>query len=410
MKQFKNLLFTFVIASLIPISLVGQDRYSTQHAIDQVDVKIQNTISQRKANHENQEKINAFVNETDKWVKASSDIQNKINQARSHSGNYSSFNSNQLQQEIQNLEQQKKAINSLNGGITVDWKRYNSISELKNGLTEKSQEIVKLINEDEKLKKKLHSLDIERDSYVKDGETDERTNKKNLLWNKIQYLKRKLPSLKGDYNKASQDKINPAMWCVKKDNNSSLKCLHRNLYIEALTKGYVKSLDRDGKTYDPNELATLIKNAQRQSNAVKEEAKYMLREWHQAILSVEREIATLENRYWEEKEEDIDIDPSGCWVIVIGKDNYPKIRIEENLFGEYIAKLTDPGSLHENYKRGKILFNISRINATTFEGTEYSFSKSGATTRIPLRIIIQKDRRGIQYRTSDDILNLRPCW
>ena len=410
MKKIKTILFTFVIASLLPLSLVGQDHGTTQYAISQVDVKIRNTISQRKTNHENQEKINAFVNETAKWFKASSDIQNKINQAKSGTGDYSTFNTQNLQQEIQNLEQQQKSIKSLNGGVTIDMKIYNSINELKNGLTDRSQEMVQLINEDEKLKNNLQTLDIERDKYVTDAEYDESTDQKNLLWNKIQYLKKKLQSNFEDYSRTSRDKVNPAVWCTKKDNNSSIKCMDRKLYIAGLTKAYIDQLAlTPGKKYNQNEFANIIKNHQQRSIEVKKEATYMLREWYGLINSMEQEIKALEKKYWNE-EINSDIDPSGCWVIVIGEDEYPKVRIEENIFGEYIAKLTNPGSLHKDYKTGEILFSVSRINATTFDGTEYSFSKSGATTRIPVRIIIQKNRKGIEYRTSDDLLTLRPCY
>ena len=409
MKQIKNALFIFLAVSLLPFSVIGQDYVTYQNAISQVDVKIQNIITQRKTNHNSQENINAFVAEAGKWFNANSDIEHKINQAKSGSGDYSTFNSQNLQQEIQNLEQQQKAINNLNGGVTIGEENYNSISALRNGMTEKSFEIIQLINEDEQLKNKLQSLDIERDNYVADAEKDEKIDKQNFLRNKIQYLKKKFQSNYEDYSRTSSDKINPAIWCTRKDEKSSLKCIHRNIYISVLTETYVREIRESGKKYDQNKLAEMIKNAQQQSIEVKKEATYMLREWYALINAMQQEIDDMEKRYWSGEEKNIDIDPSGCWIIGIGKGTQPVVEIKENPFEEFVGTVTNTGTIHKKYK-GRVLFKFTRVNSTTFEGTEYAYTDKGfVKARIPVRIIINKNRNGIEYRTVEQILTLRPC-
>jgi len=408
MKQIKNSLFYFAVVLLLPNFIFAQNYYpSINDKINGIDMQIRNLISQRKINHENQETINAFVVEGGKWFKAISDIQNKINYAKSRSGDYSTFNKKDLLKEIQNLEQQKKEINSLNGGVTINRRTYNSINELQDALTEQSLLMVELINDDEKLSNDLQELDIIRDKMVADFETDEKVNQKNILWNKLQHLKQKQQFLEEDYNKDSHDIVTPAIWCTKKGKNSSLKCLHRNLYISTLTEVYIKKLDETGKKYDQNELAGMIKNAQKQSENVKKEAKYMLRERYHELNALQQEIGAIEKKYWEE-ENNIDIDPSGCWAIAIGTGSRPQINIVKNAYGEFDGIIMDPGPLA--YKKGKRLFTIARINSTTFKGTEYSHSESGITTRISLRVIVQKGRNSADYRTSDDHLTLLPCW
>ncbi len=279
MKQIKKTLFYFAIVLLLPSFIFAQNYFaSINDAINGIDIQIRNLISQRKINHADQDKINAFVAEAGKWFTAISNIQNKISQARSRSGDYSTYSSQSIKQELQKLEQERNAINGLNGGVFIDDDSYSSINELKNGLTVKSKEMVRLINEDEKFNNELRTFDIRRDEMVAKIEPDEKTDQRNVLWDKLQHLKLKKTFYEEDYNNDSKDIINPAIWCVKANKNSSLKCLHRNLYIAALTEAYIIKLDKSGKKYNQNELAEMIKNAQKQSIEVKKEAKYMLRE------------------------------------------------------------------------------------------------------------------------------------
>ena len=408
MRQINYVLFNYIIILLFPFLSVGQNFYSSaKDDINHIDIEINDLIASSKTNQENQEVINAFVAKTGKWFKASSDIKNKINKAKNRSGDYSTFSNQNLLQEIQNLEQQQKTINNLNGGITINRITYNSINDLKNGLSEQSLLMVELINEKETINNKLRSLDLRRDRIVADLEKDERTNQKDILWSKLNYLKQKIEYLEEDYNKDAQDLDSPAIWCTKKFKNSSLKCLNRKLYISALTEVYIKKINKSGKEYDPNELANLIKNAQKQSNAVKEEAKYMMNERYDQLIAMVREKKILESKLLEEV--NINIDPSGCWVIPVGT-NRPQLNIYKKTNGEFVAKINKLGSLHEKYL-GKVFFTVSRINATTFEGTEYNYSESGKLIkRIPLRIIVNQNRSGLDYRTSDDILTLLPCW
>ncbi len=133
----------------------------------------------------------------------------------------------------------------------------------------------------------------------------------------------------------------------------------------------------------------------------------MIREKREEIKSIEQQYEAAFEIYMN-KENIIDMDPSGCWVIAIGTGRRPQINIVKNAYGEFDAFITDPGPL--NYKRGKRLFTMARINASTFEGTEYSFDKSGAETRIPLRIIINKKSNSGEYRTRDNLLTLLRCY
>lgn len=403
MKQIKNTLFIFLIISLFPISVVGQDYGTYQHAINELDVRIRNLVSDRKINRENQEKINAFVAEAGKWFTASSEIQNKINQAR---------NSQNLEQEIQKLEQEQKAINSLNGGTYVVDKTYFSINELRSELTEKSKEMVRLINEDEQIRNNIQSLDIDRDKCVAGAESENKidSDEEKILEDRKVHLNFLGHEYIEEFSKVYSNIKTEAIWCTQKDKNSPLKCMHRNLYIAGLSELYINKLAESGKKYDENELAGMIKNAQKESKRVKDEAApNILKKMDEQIKSMNQEINEIDKKLRDQEKIITDIDPSGCWIIGIGKGTQPVVEIKENANGEFVGTVTTSGTIHKNYQ-GRVLFILTRINVTTFEGTEYAYTDKGyVKARIPVRIIINKNRRGIEYRTVEQILTLRPC-
>lgn len=408
LKQFKIILFAFIIISLLPISVFGQNYWgpSFKESINKIDEKIHNLIFQRKRNHENQDKINIFVAEAGKWFTASSNIQNKINQARGRSGAYSNLNSQRLQQELQKLEQEKNAINGLNGGATIQGVTFYSIGELKSAMTKKSNEIIELINYEEQIKIDLQSLDIERDKYTAEIELDDELDQQKILEEKLDYLEEKKSLNQEDFMRRHEQLKDVNYWCQKINKDSPIKCLHRRLYISKLTAHYANQLvTTPGKKYNQNEFAQMIKNARDQSNTAKQEEKDRMDKKLIKLASIQQQIDVTRKEL--NKKKIIEIDPSGCWVIPIGTKR-PQINIIKNSYGEYDGIITDPGS--SAYKKGKRLFTMARINSTTFEGTEYSHSKSGIQTRIPLRVIVKKGIRNADYRTSDDQLTLLPCW
>lgn len=409
MKQLKYILFTFVMVSLFPISLNGQNSSpSYGELISQIDVKIQDLIFQRKSNHAEQDNINNFVAEVGRWFTASSNIQTKIDQARGRSGDYSTFSNQGIQQEIQKLEQEQIAINGLNGGTIIQGVTYYSIDELRSAMTEKGKEVLQLINDDENLKNDIRSLDMERDRYTAEIEYSDKEDKRNVLYENMMYLEKKKNLYKYDLTRELKDLKDVNYWCARASKDSPIKCLHRKYYLALLVAIYDKQLsDTPGKEYDQNEFAGMIKNVRDRSNKVKKEAQDMIREKREEIKSLEQQYEALYEEYYN-VDKLINIDPSGCWVIVIGSGRRPQINIVKNAYGEFDAFITDPGSI--KYNRGKKLFTMARINASTFEGTEYSFDNSGAETRIPLRIIINKKSNSGEYRTRDDLLTLLRCY
>jgi hypothetical protein len=392
----------YIILVLIPFTLTGQNYLTYEDQINKVDIKISQLITQRKINRAKQDKINDFIPEVGRWFDNYSNIQTKIKEAKGQYGNYGSFDNQKLERALQQLEQERITVYNLNGGTTIHGVTYYSIGELQSAMTTKSKEVVDLINDDEKITIALQTADRERDRLVSQlEESDELDNRDNSRerWNG---LKIKLYLLESDYKRDSYMLNSPNFWCASAA-NSKIKCVHRKYYVAHLITLYTESLiDNLGKKYDQKELADMIIQARDNSNDIKRNAQSeIIFETLEQIKSIKQQLKSFTTKVPL-------VDPSGCWVILIGSGRKPVITIQENSYGEFDAYITDPGSL--NYKRGKRLFTMARINATTFEGTEYSYSKSShSETRIPVRLIIQKNRSSIEYRTSDDLLTLLPC-
>lgn len=393
----KKTLSFLIILLLIPLFIIGQSN-EAQH-IQNLDYRIQDLISKRKTNRAEQDKINTFSTQAVSWIKSYTNIQTKIQQAKERSGDYYSFSREQMEDELQQLEQQRNAIYNLNGGTIIQGTLYNSIDKLQNAFTEKGKEIINLVNEDESISISIREADIERDKIMSQLEKD------NVIHNKLdsetwrQSLENKAELLQETIDRDIDFINDPNYICGVTKANVPLKCIHKELFIPAFTEAYIKKMYDSGKEYDKNELIKLVKTVKENSMMVKELRKKTLQEKINQVREIHAQLS----------KESISIDPSGCWVIPIGTDR-PMVNIRENTYGEYVAKVTKRGALHEKYT-DKVLFTVSRINTTTFEGTEYNYSDTGKLIkRIPLRLIIHKNRSGIDYRTSDDILTLRPCW
>jgi hypothetical protein len=402
-------LFTLTMLLLIPFTIEAQYYGpSYDEKINKVDMKIQNLMFQRKTNRAEQDKINNFVAEAGKWFASYSNIQNKINQAKRGSGDYSTFTNQRLQQILQELEQEKKAIHGLNGGATIQGKTFDSIDKLQSELTGKSEDAITLVNEDEKIGIDIQSADMERDQYVAGLQESEILDKKDLLEEQWTNLNKKKMKHQLDYNYYAEMLNNDNFWCAEARDKSHIKCIDSRLYIIKYTKMYSERLKEGiNKKISRKELIEMIMQAKEKSDIVKQKAHDMQRKRKKKLLSLQKQMTSIEQQLYSTKIKTNQIDPSGCWVIVIGKGRRPEIRIKENANGEYDAYIIDPGPL--NYKRGKRLFTMARINASTFEGTEFSYSDSGRTTRIAVRLIITKNRNSIEYRTRDDLLTLMPC-
>jgi len=399
MKLVKNVLFTLVVLSLLPISVMGQNDQSYEaQQIQILDFRIQNLISQRKMNRAEQDKINEFCVQAATWIDSYTKIQAKIQQAKGKSGDDYSFSREQLEEELQQLEQQRNAIYSLNGGTTIQGTLYNSIDQLQNTFAKKGKEIITLVNEDESISIAIRAADIKRDKFMSQLEKGNVIHSKQGSETWRQSLEYKVELLQETINR-DRDFINdPNFICGVTKANVPLKCIHKDLFIPAFTEAYIKKSYDSDKAYDKNELIKLVKTAKENSMMVKELRKRALEEKINQIVEI----------HSQSSKESVSLDPSGCWTIPLG-NNRSEIDIQENIFGEFIGKITKRGSLHKNYEE-KNLFTITRINTTTFEGTEYTYSRKGEIVkRIPLRIIIQINRSGIDYRTADDILTLRPC-
>ena len=393
MKQIQNILFIFIIVSLLPTSVIAQVYISFEDEINGIDIRISDLMNQRNNNRIEQEEINHLVSEVSQWFTSYDNVNNEIKRVQQEINQYGSFQNSKSENQLRDLKQEQSDIFNLRGGSTIGESTYSSIDDLKNLMSEYSERIVTLLNEDEKLTMDLRELDIQRDRlYAKlEGENHE-------LWQKG--LEQKIDRLLEDYNRDLTLVDNPKAWCVRTNDNTPMKCLPGKLFITLLTDRYINKLSQTpGMKFDQNELANLIKKYKKESNEIKRKMKSMgINEELLQISEIRRKLEKgLEKA-----------DPSGCWIIAIGTGKRPQINIVKNSEGEYDGIITDPGPL--DYKRGKRLFTVARINSTTFVGTEYSHSNTGIETRISLRIIVKKDRSSADYRTSDDQLMLLPCW
>jgi len=388
----KTVLFGLLFLVFFPIHFYAQSE--NEYRINQIDFEIGNLIAQRKTNHLAQKDINTFASIAESWFAKYEEIQVEIRQVNTKSGDYMYYSPNELNHKLSQLEQGSRTVYNLNGGISVHNKYYNSLDDLRNDMASQGKEVVRLVNEDENLRRQIQSLDIERDRLV---DADHAEYKKYSI-----FPKRRIANLKEDYERNLKAVYDVNFWCVKGESNlTPLKCIDRKLYISALTVIYLEKIKSDpSMSYSERRLADMIKRARDESNEAKQEAI------DYGLAAQEQNITNLERKF---QNQIIMIDPVGCWVLVVGDAyNRPVIEIRENEYGEFNGFIVDPGPL-DYFRKGGHFFNIARINEVTFEGTEYSYGTNGNTTRIPLRLIITANRSSIEYRTTDEIITLLPC-
>jgi len=150
---------------------------------------------------------------------------------------------------------------------------------------------------------------------------------------------------------------------------------------------------------DQQELNTRIRKVQEQSDELKKAVKGGL------IPQLEREIADLQVKMGQL--ERIQQDIAGCWTILLGARDFPTLNVVHNDGGDFEGVIIDRGRL-AHIRPGHRLFSVARINATTYDGTEHTFSQDGQPTRIPLRLVVSSDFVSMSYR-SDQVLSLRRC-
>ena len=396
----RKVVFFHLLLVLSPLTFYGQYYQSPEaKQIINLDLRIDNLMFERKMNHLEQDEINSFVSQAAKWFEDYTNIQSEIQQAHDGQSRDYTMNKVQFERKLQQLEQQRISTYNLNGGISIQNKFYKSIDALQQAYSQKGKEIITLVNNDEKISNEIRSANIERDQLMAQLEKGDLIHNKSEseVWR--QSLESKANLLTETINRDS-DLINDANYiCEVTRAESPLKCIKKDLYIAVFTEAFIKICYDSNKPYNKNELINAIKNVGQNSKAVKE-----LRRRHLQQLINERQ-----SIYNQLNKERISLDPSGCWIIGFGKGTQPVIEITENANGEFVGIVTTTGTIHKNYQ-GRALFILTRINTTTFEGTEYAYTDKGyVKARIPVRIIINKNRTSIEYLTVDNILTLRPC-
>ncbi|MFH2090942.1 MAG: hypothetical protein ABIJ31_01085 [Pseudomonadota bacterium] len=391
----KSIVFTglLLFSMLVPEIVRAQ---SVEQQISKLDVEI-DEIAMQRSNVRNQIKQhNQFAKAAGGWFDQLDHVLSQIQELeqQKRSGNFNIFDNRQLDDQLNGLYSQRDRIKHLGGGMIIQNIRYSNLEQLQAALNVKTNEILKLNRDYMALTADLNAKDKNRDLLA---DTIERSETKKLQSNKKQL------QLKKEDFKETTDLVNDNdLWCLKNpiDSYNTPSFMTRRMAITYATDKYIKELKRNGQSYNPQELARRIKIVRDQSNEVKNALRQVrLPELQHQIMNLEAEI---------QKTDRTVPDIVGCWIILLGNSaSYPTVNVRKNSYGEYDGVIVNNGQL-ANIRNGHRLFSVTRINNYTYDGTEYSYSRSGQPTRVQLRLIMSNDQLSMNYR-SDQVLSLRRC-
>ena len=369
-----------------------------KHLIAEIDNEVAHNIRLRKINDEQQKEIDIWTKDASAWIEQQNRLSQAVNRARQRKGDYATLNRKQLQQEIDDLNNRLISVIKPPGGRMLGNKKYYHIEDAYKEMVVKSKELERLQDQEHKFAQKMLELDARRDELVRKAEKS--TGKF------IKENRKLLAYLKKVRNRRIEQVNNPDTWCEQqyylKDGITSpgpFICRDRKMVLIHLAQKYRAELRRTGKPFKAEELAAKVREVQENSNQTKATLK------NKAIPFIEN--AIYESEQLAEAAEIPAIDPSGCWFMWLpGSNRKAVIHIKLKDNAGYEGQIVDHGWL--DLPDSHILFKADRINATTFEGTEYSIIKN-IRTRTRLRLIIDKGRHTITYRTEDDMVSMTPC-
>jgi len=352
--------------------------------INAIDDRTERVAGQRKVVLDEIDDLKSFANTTSKWLGAYNRINAQINALQQGQGDYARYSRSQRSAELQSLEQERNRIATLNGGTVIDGTTYTSLAQLQQALPEKAMDHTQTNREYRRLTSELLTLDGQRDKYVAKLKVEEISQiEHNKMW--VEIYQQDL-AICEEFIKDNN------MWCTTVDVPLSIpSVVPREFVIFTITKDYLAQISTTpGAKFDPKELADRIKTARNRSDRAKQEAKDNV---DQRIADLKRKIAMLEGC--------LNIDPTGCWVLFLGNNN-PVLNIVNNGGDRYTGYITKVGAL-KYFNANQRLFEVRRVNDTTFDGTEYSYTNSGRATRMGLRLISSKDGRMMTYRSNQQV-------
>jgi hypothetical protein len=327
-----------------------------------------------------------------------SDVQQRINNK-----NYTPYEKDQLQSQLKQLKQDQAAINHPPSGINIKGNYIPDLTTLESTLIQIGKKIKELKEQYNELAQQLNNIDIDRDRLVAESNAES-----NII---LQSNNKRFKILEERYNDIVHDIENEQIWCAQdvKLIDDTFKpqmpiCRDRRQFIRQLVVISREEAKATGASLNPEILANRIRQTEAASNKVKD----ILR--NEILPDIRAEAAQLQNDTQANTKKIYEI--AGCWELTGDPYDVPKIDIRSLNSIEYEGILTSPGYL--GYETGHRLFSVARINATTFDGTEFSFKIDPQTnneviTRIALRLIVDPSGRSIGYRTRDDIASMLPC-
>jgi hypothetical protein len=384
---------------LLPTSATAQHNYEDYRAlISQIDQDVERILRQRKANHQAQQTVDTWMQEAGGWIEEQQWVAGQLLQAKQRTGHFATMTDSQLQAEVKMLQNKLAAVSQPPQGRNVGGKIYYHLQDIYKQLDGKKKETDGLQSEDHDLTQKLLALDAKRDAYARNAEIDSgwAVEENDKIRNLLQETHDRMAAQVND----------PSLWCEQQFylrngilSDGPVICRDAKLSIIDLTMRYRNEMIRSGKPFNQAELVEKIKKARDESVETKrfmrDEAIPQLQESIQYAVKVNQQAS------------DPPIELAGCWFLLHpGGRNHAAMTIEKDAYDQYTGIITDYGWI--GLPKGHVLFRLKRVNATTFDGTEFSIINQ-QRTQTPLRIIVDRNRQSAGYRTSDDMITLRPC-
>lgn len=404
--QFKNIskwLIVLILFMSIPAFVAAQQNVDQQLA--GIDEKVDTILFKQRNIKQRLDKYDAFSKEAERWFKRFENVEKEIFdvQQKVSSENYTTYEKDQILSRLNQLKKEQASINHPPSGININGNQISDLTTLQSTLIQVGRKIKELKNQYNELAQQLNNLDIDRDRLVAQSNADS-----NAI---LESNNKRFKILEERYNDIVNDIENEQIWCEQEYRliDGAFEplapiCRDRRQVIRDLVVISREEAKASGLPLDPKVLADRIAREEKASY----EAKDFLRNKVLPVIRAEAAQIQKENQANTQKVFEI----AGCWKLSGDPYDVPVLDIRPLNSGGYDGIITSPGYLA--YQTGHRLFTVARINATTFDGTEFSFKTDPQTnrevvTRIALRLIVDPSGRTIGYRTRDDIATLSSC-
>lgn len=398
------LVVLLTIFILLPISAQADDTqyFDKQEVhISEIDNEIERVLRRRKVLTQEIKEIHNWSQQLSNWLGEQEKTTQALNQAKQNKGDYGTMRRDQLQDEIDSLEARLEKINNPPGGKRIGNNFYYSLNDAYNDISMQSEHLHVLHKQDFEYNQQLSVLDTKRDDFVRRAQESTGT-----------FIKENKPFLDHLRNVREQrirEANDPLTWCeqhVIEEPNSGLPhmgpvvCQDRKQTLIFMVHKYREEIIKTGEPYSEVAIKKMIRDLEAESERTKRlMRKRLIPQLEEAIAQAEIDLKDAQKAQ--------NINPVGCWFMWLPSSNRKAIiSIRDDRNPGYEGKISEHGWL--NLPNGHVLFKVDRINAATFEGTEYSiFNRKKTWTA--LRLIIDENRNNMTYRTKDDMVNLTPC-